>query len=154
MVNNFGTLVIRIYPCLNYYVEYAAYKNKPNMENLILEPTNNTPTVIFDKEGKLLMEGRSLPENTAKFFMPLIEWGADLAGEEVKLVINLEYLNSSSTKKLLELLKVLDANGKIRTLYIDWYYEVDDEDILENGQIFEEILRKAQFRYHEYSRAA
>ena len=33
------------------------------------------------------------------------------------------------------------------------HYESDDEDTLENGQIFEELLRKAQFLYHEYSEA-
>jgi len=124
------------------------------MNNLVIESTNNTPTIRFDIEGRLLMEGRSLPENTSDFFMPLIDWVANLTVQEVKLVVNLEYLNSSSTKKLLELLKVLDANSHIKTLYVEWYYEADDEDILENGQIFEDILRKAQFRYHENNKAA
>jgi hypothetical protein len=124
------------------------------MNNLILEKTGNTPAIEFMEDGRLLIEGRSLPENTTKFFNPLIEWVAGLNASDVRIVINLEYLNSSSTKKLLELLKVLDANSNIKNLYVDWLYEQDDEDILENGQIFEEILLKAQFRYREYSRAA
>jgi hypothetical protein len=124
------------------------------MNNLIIEPTSSTPAIQFREEGRLLIEGRSLPESAIKFFIPLIEWAASLTAQNVKLDINLDYLNSSSTKTLLELLKVFDANSNIKTFYIDWHYEEDDEDILENGQIFEELLRKAQFRYHEYSNAA
>jgi hypothetical protein len=48
------------------------------------------------------------------------------------------------------LLKVLDANNNIKEFIVIWHYEKDDEDVLENGQIFEELLRKAVFRYQEY----
>jgi hypothetical protein len=121
------------------------------MNNLIVESTINTPTVKFGTDGRLLMEGRSLPENVAKFYQPLIEWAAMLTAEVVKMDINLEYINSASAKKILELLKVLDANNNIKEFIVIWHYEKDDEDVLENGQIFEELLRKAVFRYQEYS---
>jgi hypothetical protein len=124
------------------------------MNNIQIEPTNSTPAVLFNTSGRLLIEGRSLPENTIKFYMPLIEWVRQLTATVVKIDINLEYLNSASSKKLLEMLKVLDANNNIRELIINWHYEADDEDALESGQIFEELLRKAEFRYHEYHEAA
>jgi hypothetical protein len=124
------------------------------MDNLILEPTNSTPLVKFTTDGRLLIEGRSLPENVTRFYAPLIEWAALIRIEVIRLDINLEYLNSASSKKLLELLKVLDANNHIQQLIINWHYESDDEDALESGQIFEELLRRAEFRYHEYSEAA
>ena len=124
------------------------------MNNLIIEPTSSTPAIQFREDGRLLIEGRSLPENVMKFYTPLIEWASKLTTQVVKLDINLEYLNSASSKKLLELLKVFDANNHIITLIINWHYETDDEDSLESGQIFEELLIKAQFLYHEYSEAA
>jgi hypothetical protein len=124
------------------------------MNNLIIEPTSSTPAIQFREDGRLLIEGRSLPENVMKFYTPLIEWASKLTTQVVKLDINLEYLNSASSNKLLELLKVFDANNHIITLIINWHYEMDDEDSLESGQIFEELLIKAQFRYHEYSEAA
>jgi len=34
---------------------------------------------------------------------------------------------------------------------IHWYYEEDDEETLEQGQIFEELLRMADFRYHAFN---
>jgi hypothetical protein len=120
------------------------------MNNLFVESTINTPTIKFGTDGRLLMEGRSLPENVAKFYQPLVEWCARLTAEVVKMDINLEYINSASAKKILELLKVLDANNHIKEFIVIWHYEKDDEDVLENGQIFEELLRKAVFRYQEY----
>jgi hypothetical protein len=121
---------------------------------MYLEPTTCTPEVKFMTDGRLLLEGRSLPENVTEFYSPLIEWAQMLKTEVVKMDINLEYLNSASSKKLLELLKILDANNSVKQLIINWHYESDDEDTLESGQIFEELLLKAEFRYHEYSEAA
>jgi hypothetical protein len=121
------------------------------MKNLIIEATSSTPAILFKTDGRMLMEGRSLPEDVQRFYGPVIDWSRNLTAEAVKLDINMEYLNSASTKKVLEFLKVLDANNCIKTFIVNWHYELDDEDTLENGQIFEELLRKAQFRYHEYS---
>jgi len=128
--------------------------NQPVMKNLTIEPTSSTPAIHFKSDGRMLIEGRSLPENVMKFYVPIIEWAQKLTTEAVILDVNMEYLNSASTKKMLEFLKVLDANNHIKTLAVNWHYEADDEDTLENGQIFEELLLKAKFRYLEYSGAA
>lgn len=124
------------------------------MKNINLEPTTSTPAVRFSSDGRLLMEGRSLPEDVNRFYNPLIAWVKSLTTEVVKIDLNLEYLNSASSKKVLELLRVLDNNEAIKELIVNWHYEADDEDALESGQIFEDFLIKAEFRYHEYSEAA
>ena len=124
------------------------------MKNINLEPTTSTPAVRFVSDGRLLIEGRSLPEDVNKFYNPLIAWVKHLTTEVVKIDLNLEYLNSASSKKVLELLRVLEDNEAIKELIINWHYEADDEDALESGQIFEDFLIKAEFRYHEYSEAA
>jgi hypothetical protein len=124
------------------------------MNNLIIEPTSSTPAIQFRTDGRMLIEGRSLPENVMNFYGPLLDWAVKLNVPAVKLDINMEYLNSASTKKMLEFLKILDANNSIKTFIVNWHYEAEDEDTLENGQIFEELLRKAQFRYQEFVDAA
>jgi uncharacterized Fe-S radical SAM superfamily protein PflX len=124
------------------------------MKSIILDATHSTPAINFSEDGRLLIEGRSLPEDVNKFYKPLIEWIINLNSEAVKLDINLEYFNSASAKKLLELLKSLDANSRIKSLIINWHYEEGDDDALETGQIYEDLLRKAQFRFHEYAEAA
>src|SRR3972149_11291342 len=115
------------------------------MDNINMDQTTSTPAVKFSTNGRLLIEGHSLPENVLRFYDPLIAWSRLLKAESVKIDINLEYLNSASSKKLLGLLKVLDANSSVKSFMVDWHYESDDEDALESGQIFEEMLRKAEF---------
>ena len=63
--------------------------------------------------------------------------------------IQLEFINSSSSKKLLYFLKVLDANNHFKELNVTWHYEKDDEEALEQGQIYEELLLRTSFRYIE-----
>jgi hypothetical protein len=124
------------------------------MKAIIIDATHSTPAINFCCDGRMLIEGRSLPEDVNKFYKPLIAWILNLSTETAKLDINLEYLNSASAKKLLELLKSLDANSRIKSLIINWHYEEGDDDALETGQIFEDLLNRAQFRYHEYAEAA
>ena len=113
------------------------------MKSILIEATHSTPAINFCMDGRLMIEGRSLPEDVNKFYKPLIEWIINLNTESVKLDINLEYFNSASAKKLLELLKSLDANSKIKSLIINWHYEEGDDDALETGQIFEDVLSRA-----------
>ena len=124
------------------------------MEDIIINATTNTPEIRFTRNGRLMIEGRSLPENVVAFYNPLIKWVRELNVSTAKVDINLEYVNSASSKKMLEILKTLDANSAIRDLIVNWHYEEDDEDALENGQIYEEFMRKAIFRYCAYGEAA
>lgn len=124
------------------------------MKNICLEPTSSTPAVRFNTDGRLLIEGRSLPENVSRFYTPLIDWVKHLTSQVVKIDLNLEYLNSASSKKILELLKAIDSNESIEEFIVNWHYEADDEDALESGEIYEDILNKAEFRYHQYSEVA
>ena len=124
------------------------------MDNLSIIGTNSSPEVHFSTDGKLSVAGRSLPEDVALFFTPLEEWMMALEADEVLFDINLEYFNSSSSKKILDLLKILDANTKVRRIDIIWHYEEGDDDCLESGQIFEELLMRSSFKYIEYAEAA
>ena len=124
------------------------------MESLSIIGSNSTPEVNFNTDGKLSLAGRSLPEDVELFYAPLEKWMMTLDAEEVLFDINLEYFNSSSSKKILDLLKVLDANMKVETIEITWHYEEGDDDCLESGQIFEELLMRSSFKYIEYAEAA
>lgn len=129
--------------------------NKNNtMESLSIMGTNCTPHVSFNINGKLSVEGRSLPENAEKFYNPLQEWLMKLRIDSVTFDFNLEYFNSASSKKILDLLKVLDANRNVKNVIINWHYEEGDDDTLESGQIFEEFVIRSVFRYVEFADAA
>jgi hypothetical protein len=124
------------------------------MKSLSIIGTNATPYVDFNIDGKLSIAGRSLPENVELFFGPLEKWMAELEAGTVLFDINLEYFNSASSKKILDLLRVLDTNMKVEKIEIVWHYEEGDDDCLESGQIFEEMLPRSSFKFVEYAEAA
>jgi hypothetical protein len=120
------------------------------MENIEIEPTSHMPLVDFNTNGKLNLEGRSIPEDATKIYDPLIEFVDQLELDNVSFDINLTYFNTATSKKLLELLKHLDANNKIKTVLVNWKYEEGDDDSVETAEIYEECLRRTDFRYIEY----
>jgi len=112
------------------------------MENITLQESPKTPSVKFSAEnGTMELKGRSIPENSLEFYKPLIDW-VDAYGKEAKaetqVHVQLEYFNTSSSKCLLDLFKRLEnVPGKVT---INWYYEHDDEDMLEAGEDYEAII--------------
>jgi hypothetical protein len=112
------------------------------MENINLQPSPKTPSVNFNEgEGILEIKGRSIPENSLEFYKPLIEWVEKYAAQskpDTNVHIQLEYFNTSSSKCLLDLFKRLEAISN--KVVINWYYEQDDEDMLEAGEDYEAII--------------
>lgn len=115
------------------------------METIIIEGTPKTPSVNFDSaSGILHLKGRSIPENSIEFYKPLVEWLDEYAAKpQPKTAVNiqLEYFNTSSSKCLLDLFKKLEGMHKSgNDITIKWYYEEDDEDMLEAGEDYQSII--------------
>lgn len=119
------------------------------MKNILIDSTQSTPQVEFLENGTLKLAGRSFSEDPKKFWDPLIIWCQQLTAQNMNLEVKLEYLNTSSTKYLSEIIKTIDANTNIENKEIKWYFEEDDDDMLEVGQIIEENTRTTTFYYHE-----
>jgi Domain of unknown function (DUF1987). len=116
------------------------------MESLLIEGTAKTPTVRFDaNQGLVEIKGRSIPENSIEFYKPLVDWLEAYSKEakpQTKVNIQLEYFNTSSSKCILDVFKKLETVYKNnREVVINWYYEEDDEDMLEAGEDYESIIR-------------
>ena len=116
------------------------------MNSISLKGGAKTPSVLFDAEnGKIEIKGRSIPENSIEFYRPMIEWLEDYShnpSEKTEVNIQMEYFNTSSSKCILDILKKLEAIGKDgNQVEINWYYEEDDEDMLEAGEDYQSILR-------------
>ena len=104
------------------------------MDRLEIVSTSNTPSVEFNpKSGLLKMEGRAIPENPGDFFDSLIVWLKSYFNTPAKktvLEINLEYVNSGSSKYLLGVFRILkEAYRKGNDVEVRWLYEEDDEAI-------------------------
>ncbi|MDX9697003.1 MAG: DUF1987 domain-containing protein [Bacteroidales bacterium] len=116
------------------------------MESISIEGTPKTPSVSFDANtGIIEIKGRSIPENSIEFYRPLVEWLEEYSKEPQKLTtvnIQLEYFNTSSSKCILDVFKKLETIKKAKNeVIINWYYEEDDEDMLEAGEDYESIIR-------------
>ena len=116
------------------------------MESIIIEGTPKTPTVEFNaEEGKVEIKGRSIPENSVEFYNPLIAW-LEAYGSTPKDVtqvnIQLEYFNTSSSKCILDVFKKLESLAKAgNDIKVNWFYEEDDEDMLEAGEDYQSIIK-------------
>jgi hypothetical protein len=121
------------------------------MESIYKKATKQTPKFHFNCNGQLIMEGRSFPEDVNSVYNPLIEWVKNMDAEMVTCNIDLEYINSASSKKIIELLKIIDKNDHVKNFIINWHYEEGDDDCHETGQIYEDILSKARFTFIEYA---
>ena len=116
------------------------------MEPITIEGTTKTPTVNLDAvSGVLEIKGRSIPENSIEFYKPIIEWLDKYAKDSrdtTQVNIQLEYFNTSSSKCILDVFKKLETIHKGKSeVVINWYYEEDDEDMLEAGEDYESIIR-------------
>ena len=111
------------------------------MDDISLVASTKTPSVKFSVNGHLELRGRSIPENSLDFYKPLLEWVDSYihnAQPETIIHVQLEYFNTSSSKCLLDLFRRLEnVNSKVA---IHWYYEQDDEDMLEAGEDYEAIV--------------
>ena len=104
-----------------------------------IEGTNNSPFALFDFEkGELKIKGHSYPEHPIPFYEELTRNLSSFLTDSIKLTINLEYVNTASSKCLLHLLK--EVQEKFPGSSILWIYEQDDEDLEDMGMIFEDSL--------------
>lgn len=116
--------------------------NISQMQDIEIPGTNKTPAVRFiASRGLLELKGRSIPENSIDFFKSLLAWTEEYAANpspDTVVHVQLEYFNTSSSKCLLDLFKRLEAvKGRVE---VHWYYEQDDEDMLEAGEDYEAII--------------
>ncbi len=106
----------------------------------------NIPEVILDKDSKrLFFGGKSMPEDANAFFAPIIRWFDEYEAdpnESTVVEFKMEYFNTSSLKKIIEILNRLkNINDKGNTVLVKWYYTDGDDDMLDTGKAFEEFLR-------------
>jgi hypothetical protein len=109
------------------------------MEKLVIqEELKNCPGIVYYSDlNKLEIFGRSIPENPELIFRRLEEWITlhFESNTDLDVSIQLEYINSGSSKYLYEILKRLTGYRRAgRNVKIKWLYEEDDEAMLELGE--------------------
>ena len=111
-----------------------------------LKKTFNTPEVRLDpSEGYLVIEGRSIPEDPNILYEDIIthlEKYYQNPRPLTKIDFKLEYVNSGSSKVLLEILRLIKTKYDSGSdCVVNWFYEEDDESIQDLGQHFKNTIK-------------
>ena len=121
------------------------------MEDLFIQGTDSLPTISFKSNGELKITGRALPEDANSFFRPLLDWLRIFSADEVNIEFNLDYFNTSVSKQILDMFKIIEGNPANKVINMKWMYEDGDDEMLESGEIYSEMLKRFQFTYHKYA---
>lgn len=125
------------------------------MKTIKIEETNTSPYVLFDFDRNYYeIKGCSRPEDVVDFYGQLIDWFGEVksiisnelkektAKEPMVFKLYYDYFNSSSAKYILDMIILIDdlfKNGL--TVKIEWLYKREDEDMLETGQEFTDLIK-------------
>ncbi len=112
----------------------------PELSNITIEGTPKTPKIEFNQlAGDLVLSGRSVPENAARVYEPLLTWIETYIKspcQTTNLHLNLEYYNSASTVWFAKLIRTL---GKIKKsnciLFIHLYFDLSDFNDLDVDEL-------------------
>lgn len=114
------------------------------MDALRIPATDDTPEVILDASGDFQFIGKSLPEDVASFYDPIIDWIGEYgenANDTSVFKFKLTYFNTASSKMILDILMKLEELSENGTdIKVEWHYEEEDEDMEEAGEEYSDIV--------------
>ena len=115
------------------------------MESIYTSKTKKTPLINLNLEGNVFqIKGPSFSEDIIEVYNPVISWIDDAIPsleKELNCELYFTVLNSASHKKIFQILIKLNSfmdDGK--KINIKWYYDEDDEDIMEMGEDLIELI--------------
>jgi hypothetical protein len=133
------------------------------MDSLIIAGTDDSPSVILDTTtNHFVISGESRPENTSKFYAPVIDWllkfenilywHKNESEKNIKLAFTFKFdnFNSTSAKYIMDIVLIL--KGFVEKGYdvkIQWHYDKRDEDMLDAGKEFSDMV-DLKFDFIEY----
>lgn len=115
------------------------------MGKLVIPAGEDTPSVYLSKEeNKFEIAGKSMPEDVAQFYKPIIAWVEDYASApNAKTTVDFKmlYFNTASSKMLLDfMIKFEEMYEDGKDVLIRWYFPEDDEDMEEAGEEYSEMV--------------
>jgi len=114
------------------------------VQKLQISPTKDTPAIVLDLDGFINIKGRWLNGNGADFIKPTLDWIDGYLHEPAEITyfdIHLEYFNGIYRSVLLSLIrKILTVRLKHKKLFINWFYEEGDEEMLIEGEYMSSVL--------------
>ena len=114
------------------------------------EGTKKSPTVDLNPEtGTAHFSGRSIHSDAFEFYDEIIAWFKNNGDkfEELNVHFAFDHINTVTNKCVLQILLLIKKLGdEGRKHNIDWYYDEEDDDMLETGEELE-MLCGLKFNY-------
>ena len=123
------------------------------MEILRIDKDVKTPFIELDPEkGVLTIEGRSIPEDPESFYDVVYTSMFEYYKEPKRVTtfnFQFEYINSGSSKFILRFFHLIkNQYDSGNDCLVNWYYEEDDENILDLGKHYKNTF-KLPFKFIE-----
>ena len=103
-----------------------------------IHQTRTTPFAEF-KDGCLVIRGKSVPFNYPEIFDTIQDRMSAYMKEpeeNTRIDITLSAINATSKRSLIKIFQLFEEMNKQGIkISINWYYESDDEDVYEMGEI-------------------
>jgi len=115
------------------------------MKSIYINKTKKAPLINLNIEQNIFqIKGPSFSEDIIEIYAPVIDW-IDIEMPKLEKEMTCEFyftvLNSASHKKIFQILiklnSLIDDGKKIN---VRWYYDEDDEDIMEMGEDLIELI--------------
>jgi Domain of unknown function (DUF1987). len=122
------------------------------MEDLMIEKTKSTPFIYLSQvTNSFILKGESFPENSAKFYAPVLEWIREYITAldvHTKVIMDFEiiYFNSSTSKIFMTIFDLLDEAAMAgKNITVNWKCDENNETAIECGEEFQEDLGYLSF---------
>jgi hypothetical protein len=116
-----------------------------DFQSLVIEGSPKTPYVELNHlTGDFIFSGRSIPENAAKVYEPILNWMSEYilnAKPTTNLRLNLDYYNTASSLWLAKILKVLvRINDPDYVLIIHIYLPLEEFDEMNEFEDIKDVF--------------
>jgi len=122
------------------------------MENIRIEPTKKSLEVEC-APGYFKLSGNSILSDPRKFFKPIVEWIEEYnqnPDEKTTIDLKLEYVDTASVQSVFDIMRMFKPlEEKQKEIIVNFYFEFDDPELLELGEIMEGRLG-IKFNFIEY----
>jgi hypothetical protein len=108
-----------------------------------IQGTKTTPAALMNN-GHMKIVGKAFPVEEQPFFGQInknISRYIRKPANKTSVDISITHVNASSKKAIVEFLKQLETiNNQGFEVEVNWWYEIEDEDVKELGEIFKSMF--------------
>ena len=84
-----------------------------------------------------------MPEDTTKFYQPLIEWLMEYSKaptESNNFVFHFEFMSTSTTKQMMKIFFAIEQISNSKKVTVSWHYDKGDINMKRSGELLQKLV--------------